>query len=165
MRLTDFLSIILLTPSTLSSPSPPLPPSLSLTSPHNLTLPPPLNNYDPQCHRITDPPQPGLRPSNCDIASEILCLQFSYHLPENEDRWLWVEQPGCAVAVWDRNPHPARADLVPCPRVFEGIIAECVLDSRFNAGSVNVEVLPDFSQGGGGRGRKGGRGIWLRRRG
>ncbi len=148
MHLTTLLSIISLTPLTVSSLRLSHPPSLSLITPANLTLPHPSNDrdYDPQCHRITDPPQPGLSPSNCDIATEILCVQLGYHLPENQDKWIWVEQPGCAVAVWE--PHDADQQRYSCPQIFTWIIEKCIYDSRFNAGSVNVLVMPDFAQGG-----------------
>ena len=149
MHPLTLLSIISLTTLPISSLRLSHPPSLSLTTPSNLTLPHPSNRdreFDPQCHRITDPPQPGLRPSNCEIAAEILCQHHSYHEPENEDKWLWVEQPGCAVAIWE--PHVRDHHMYFCPQVFEWIIDECIYDSRFNAGSVNVLVLPDFAQGG-----------------
>lgn len=124
-------------------------PASSLSSPNN--RPYPLNDFhNPQCHRVHGPGMPGLNPTNCVTASELLCQHFRHGLIHPGDpplrEWIWIEQPGCAVAFY--RP-PFRYHMyTECEDIFSGIIDLCARNSRFNAGSVNVLLLPDFSQDG-----------------
>lgn len=97
----------------------------------------------------------GLDPSNCDVVIGIICHQLG-PAPEElvRDRWIWAELPGCALGYY----LPARAwaaDRGHCERTFEAVVGLCASDSRWNAGGVNVEVMPDFS--GDGRAEREGR--------
>lgn len=148
MHLRNVLLALLLGPFSVSSIRLPHPFSLSL--PHNLNLPHTLGvSYEPECHRIDDPPMTGLNPSHCEMASDIICQHLGSRPPVNQ--WVWVEQPGCALGFW----MPDFAWIVPSywvvpsyKRIYSRIIDKCVYDSRFNAGTVNVAYLPDSSQNG-----------------
>ena len=139
-----------LTTTTIALTLNPLP---SLALPVNLTLPyHPLTAYDtPQCHLLTaTPPMVGLHPFNCEVAAQKACnilASVPYRMLVRE-KWIWTnELPGCAVAYWLQE-----GQVVPnrrmCEGYFEQMIEKCGTNSSVNAGSVNVEVLPDFAQDG-----------------
>lgn len=60
------------------------------------------------------------------------------------DKWIWTELPGCSLGYYlpEDAPVPWRGQ---CERTFESILELCSTDSRFNAGGINVEEMPDFS--------------------
>ena len=122
-----------------------IPPTNSL-SPLS-TRPNPLTNpWTPQCHRINNPGMPGLNPTNCVLASDILCQYLRPDHSQPSGEWIWVEQPGCAVAFY--RPAVAYYEFRSCNRVFSVLIETCASNSRFNAGSMNVLILPNFEQDG-----------------
>ncbi len=123
--------------------------SNSLTSLKPLRRPLLNDWYTPQCHRLDSPGMPGLNPTNCVVAAEILCQRLKPYPPSRGppiDEWVWIEQPGCAVAFY--RPGNFYYEPKNCQHIFSGIISVCAHNSRFNAGSVNVAVLPNFGQEG-----------------
>lgn len=100
---------------------------------------------DAQCHRITEPSMPGLNPTNCELAAFALCRDMKPQTAPR-DRWVWNEQVGCATGYYISDEFFYTVFL--CEASFKEIIATCATDSRFNAGSLNVQVLPDFTQAG-----------------
>ncbi|KAI4229975.1 MAG: hypothetical protein LQ349_006322 [Xanthoria aureola] len=126
-----------------------IPPTNSL-SPLNTRPNPLANPWTPQCHRINNPGMTGLNPTNCVLASDILCQYLRprpIHPSEYpREKWIWVEQPGCAVAFY--RPAVVYYEFRSCNRVFSVLIDTCAHNSRFNAGSMNVLILPDFRQDG-----------------
>lgn len=140
-------SAISLGPLTASSqyPSP-----TYLSSHQNLPCPHPVTDYGdtPQCHRIDSPPMTSLSPTSCELASQIICQRFASQTTTQlvRDRWIWTEVPGCAVAYW--LPEDA---LVPDPvacqvRNIGAILEKWAYGSRDNAGTINVDNLPDFGK-------------------
>ncbi|CAD6590110.1 MAG: hypothetical protein ASARMPRED_004570 [Alectoria sarmentosa] len=126
--------------------------SLTINSPSTSLITPSINNLtlsdvpDPQCVKITDPPMLGLNPTNCEIALPIICNRLTQPRPERllRDKWIWTELPGCSLGYYlpEDAPVPWRGQ---CERTFESILELCSMDSRFNAGGINVEEMPDFS--------------------
>lgn len=88
----------------------------------------------------------GLNPTNCKICIPIVCKKLTSPHPEQliRDKWFWAELPGCSLGYY--LPEEA---LVPsagqCERTFAAIVEPCSTNSRFNAGGINVEEMPDFS--------------------
>ena len=124
--------------------------SLSLTQPIRLitTLPNDIRNA--QCHRLTAPGIPGLDPSNCATASDLLCqdltAQPAQHIIRN--RWTWYELAGCAVAYYiPENVGPPNYSDCALD-IFKELRTECAYNSSVNAGTVNVAVLPDYEHDG-----------------
>lgn len=108
------------------------------------------DRYTPRCHRVNSPGMPGLNPTNCETTAEIICQHFKPWPPSRggspTNQWIWIEQPGCALAFY--LPEHGFQGTKRCLDIFSGLIDECAFDSRFNAGSINVAVLPDFGQDG-----------------
>ncbi|KAG7009352.1 hypothetical protein G7Y79_00003g012200 [Physcia stellaris] len=103
--------------------------------PHHLLLPVPNHEH---CTRITTPGTPGLEPTNCELISDRTCLRISLTRPSLvHNKWIWDEMPGCALGYYfPSNAYiPTREE---CSYAAEKLIEECILDSRFNAGSLNV---------------------------
>lgn len=130
--------------------------NLALISPDNLTATTPSTLTDDrhvQCVRITDPPQPGLYPTHCQqsIGNACTILTAPYLPPPLplRDQWVWSEPlRGCSLGWF--LPAMAHAPLRRrCVAVFEAIVDGCATRSEFNAGSVNVGVLPSLAGGDG----------------
>lgn len=111
--------------------------------------------YTPKCHDIEQPRTQNLNSTNCIIASEILCQYLHPIAPRS--KWIWIEQPGCAVAFF--QPAIPYYEFRRCENLFAGIIKTCARDERYNGGSVNVLLLPDFDQDG--RAEDEGRNMYL----
>ena len=101
------------------------------------------------CHRIYDHYMDSLDPTSCDEAARQMCehlgLVGPVHLVYN--RWTWFELPGCAMAFY----YPTNAYgpvMAECPLITKRILEKCSRNRRFNAGSSNVEHLPDYTQDG-----------------
>ena len=129
-------------------------PANSITSlirePHLVT-----DVYTPKCHQIEQPRAQVLNATTCVIASEVLCQYLGPGAPRTQ--WIWVEQPGCAVAFY--QPTIRYHEFRKCENLFAGIIDTCARDLRYNGGSVNVLLLPDFDQDG--RAEDEGRNMYL----
>ena len=109
------------------------------------------NHYHVQCTRITDPPQPGLQPTHCGFAIRNVCAKLHPEYlrppPSPRDQWVWSDPlPGCSVGWFlpETSPEPGGMCLATLWAIFN----ECATDSRFNAGVVNVGVLPSASGSG-----------------
>lgn len=130
------------------NPFPTHPLTLTNLTPTNLTLPS-LRAMVPHCTRITDPPMTGLKPTVCENIVPIHCRRMDALPVEviTRNKWVWTEEEGCAMG-W----YFSRAARLPtfgaCEAIHEGMVARCATNSNFNAGMVNVEVLPDFGQDG-----------------
>ena len=134
-------------------------PSLDLINQSNYTAAPPLsiNNHHqlnvtnlprPICYFITDPPMSTLSNLKCSFLAEDFCTELASPVPKPRDKWVWAEISGCALGYY--FPHEA---ILPthftCESVIFGMIRrECATDPQYNAGSINVGQLPDFSQDG-----------------
>lgn len=63
------------------------------------------------------------------------------------DKWIWTELPGCSLGYY-----LPEETIVPflgqCEASFGDIVELCSTNSRFNAGGINVEEMPDFSGNG-----------------
>ncbi|KAI4241311.1 MAG: hypothetical protein L6R40_004617 [Gallowayella cf. fulva] len=99
---------------------------------------------EPQCHSIDAPTMPGLTPTNCGWVADVVCYELTQS--SARDKWIWNERPGCAIGFW--MPQRRYVDIVNCPQILKSIIAKCAFNSKYNAGTVNVAELPDFSQDG-----------------
>lgn len=150
-----FLSLIHIPPTTVATTNSALLllPAQNLTHipPGSLTsaiepAPPPLPDiHYAHCHRIIEPPMPGLHPTNCGLAAQLLCREIDRSSRSAVlDRWVWNELVGCATGYF--VPGRFFYQELRCEGAFEAIIEACATDSRFNAGSENVEVLPNFTQ-------------------
>ena len=127
--------------------------SLYLPKPSSLSLLSPVRNNDafnPQCHRLNDPGMPGLNPTKCREAANLICEDLSSHpIPYDErGRWTWVELAGCAVGFnirWGM----VRPTFQDCSTtIFGSMRRDCGYNSKVNAATINVMILPDFSQDG-----------------
>lgn len=128
----------------------------SLLQDHNTTSvrlprPNPTNRYYVDCERVSDQPLPGLNPTNCLDLAPMVCDLLANLRPAlitAEERWVWFERPGCALGyflprAYQRHPRELLPSEVECNNdIFGAIIQRCALDSRYNAGSINVESLP-----------------------
>lgn len=122
----------------------------SLNRPQNVTLLPLSSPFTVQCHLINLEPPTGLNPSMCELATQMACnkLENTPHDDLIRHKWIWTDElPGCALGLYLQQ-WPARPHAAVCERMFHGIIEECSIDSRFNAGTINVEVLPDWGHDG-----------------
>ena len=115
----------------------------------SVRLPPPdpTNRYYVECERVSDQasrPFPGLNPSNCLQAVPSIChgLTVFGHV----ERWIWAEWTGCALGYFLPRTYRRQGQLPTeeeCSNdIYGAIIQRCAFDSRFNAGSINVERLP-----------------------
>ena len=142
-----FLLLESATLTTLTLPLSAASPASLLTLNNHTNINIPLYLTEALCARITDPPLAGLNPSNCDIVAEITCQRL-VNVPREhlvQETWIWSELEGCAMGYY--LPDGAR---VPNRHTCEGVIMKeitekCARDSRFNAGSINVERLPNFA--------------------
>lgn len=123
---------------------------LSLNRPQNVTLPPLSSPFTPQCHLIELEPPIGLNPSMCEAAIQIACNKLENTSPVEviSHQWIWTDDlPGCALGYylqrWRAPPHAAT-----CEMRFNSIIEKCARNSSVNAGTINVEVLPDWGHDG-----------------
>ena len=61
------------------------------------------------------------------------------------DKWIWRELPECALAYY-LPPNAVVPTEYKCRTlIFGSLFEKCAVDSRYNAGSINVAELPDFS--------------------
>lgn len=126
----------------------------SLFQDHNTTsfrLPRPnlTHRYYVDCERLSDQALPGLNPSNCLTAAPVVCDALASLRPTTTlvERWIWLELYGCALGYFLPLAYRRRELELPseeeCNRdIYGAIIAQCAFDSRYNAGSINVESLP-----------------------
>ena len=127
----------------------------SLLQDHNTTSlrlpqPNPTNRYYVECERLSDEGLPGLNPTNCLDLAPMVCDLFANLRPPVavDERWVWFERPGCALAyflpgAYQRHPRELLPSEVECNNdIFGALIERCALDSRYNAGSINVQSLP-----------------------
>ena len=106
-------------------------------------------NSEAQCVRITNPPMVGLKPTDCEAVMSTLCQRLAFWEPDQlrRDVWLWTELPGCALGYY------LPTITIPpswgqCHNAFQQIVELCSTDSKYNAGSLNVAEMPDFSGSG-----------------
>ena len=107
--------------------------------------------WDAKCHTLPGPSKPRFLPPACKIVTDHLCLHLHGLEPEEveRDKWYWVELQRCAAGYYlsaeAYTPSKSR-----CTLIMEEIVDTCVgkSDSPYNAGSNNVEVMPDFAQNG-----------------
>lgn len=130
-----------LTISSFASNSPPA--NLISLSNNNLTL---TNIFDPECVKITEPPMVGLNPTMCHVVLQIICNRLTGPPPERlvRDKWIWTELVGCSLGYY-----LPEGTIVPylhqCQNRVLQILELCSTNSRFNAGGINVQEMPDFS--------------------
>ena len=120
-------------------------PLLTINGHHHLNvtnLPPPI------CYFITNPPMSTLSNLKCSFLADDFCSDLASPGPKPRDRWVWAEISGCALGYY----FPREAILpthFTCEQVIFGMIRrQCAMDPLYNAGSINVGQLPDFSQDG-----------------
>lgn len=60
------------------------------------------------------------------------------------EKWIWTELPGCSLGYYlpDEAVVPYKGQ---CLHAFNEMVELCSTNSRFNAGEINVGVMPDFS--------------------
>lgn len=101
----------------------------------------------PQCRRLDTQHQqrPGISPTDCETAADSLCQIVSRH-QGGAGHWISIAQPRCTIGFY--RPRLEYPKFVECSDVLAGLIERCGQDSRFNAGSVNVAVMPSLWQEG-----------------
>lgn len=113
---------------------------------HNLLK----DRWDVECHHITNPPLPDI-PSRaaCEIAGRELCADLTAQPPAAipTGQWIWHEIPGCAAGIY-LFQQPRIMGRLACLYMFERISHECAGQAGVNAGTNNVERLPDMEQDG-----------------
>lgn len=87
----------------------------------------------------------GLNPSNCDLALPIACGKLTDTPAARlvHDKWIWTELPGCSLGYYLPD-EAAPPFLFQCEGALGAVVELCATNSRFNAGEVNVETMPDF---------------------
>ncbi len=109
-----------------------------------------LPNFLPaHCIRLTNPPPPGLKPTNCESLAALECSSIHDLGPARlrRNQWVWNEVEDCAIGVYfpETATPPTESK---CLQVLGQIIDRCAMRSQYNAGAVNVDVWPDFEQEG-----------------
>ena len=114
--------------------------SLNTTRPVNTT-----DKYYVECLGITNPRQPKLSATSCDVHT--ICRKLSFPQPRLTSRgqWKWTTVPGCSLGYY--IPQDAPAALIPLSQecengIFGRIIGQCGTDQRYNSGSINVDYPP-----------------------
>jgi len=117
---------------------------------HNISLNTnrPFNTTDKHyvgCLRITNPRQPKLSATSCDVHT--ICRKLSFPQPRLTARgqWKWTTVSGCSLGYY--IPQDAPAALIPLVQecendIFGRIIEQCGTDQRYNSGSINVDYPP-----------------------
>ena len=89
----------------------------------------------------------GLSPVWCTDGIHLVCEKLTGNPPQHliRDKWLWTKYPGCALGYY--LPEEAGDLLIPTYAectvgIYLEMIEKCGYDSRFNVGSINVDVLP-----------------------
>lgn len=76
-----------------------------------------------------------------------LYMQKSTTMPGYQDKWLWMTGHGygCTAGYWYPKGLQMKYNQTECVKTFNAIQAKCPDGSggKFNAGSMNVAVLPD----------------------
>ena len=124
--------------------------ALSIIEPNHLSLAHPFHNSykHPQCHRLPYPGVVGLDPTNCATAANVLCESLIPEVSVPREKWVWVDLVGCSVGYYVQN-YAIEPEMESCKfDVFREMRAKCAYNSSVNAGTLNVAVLPDFSQNG-----------------
>ena len=107
----------------------------------------PLSFLPAHCTRIENPRSSGLDPNVCAQLAQATCIRFVVSPRVDRNRWIWLEQPGCAYGYYlPREAGMPTSD--ECHEILGSIQSLCVRDERFNAGSVNVRDLPHFADDG-----------------
>ena len=108
-----------------------------------------------RCVRINDPSQTRLQPTRCEFAIRNACSKLTGqhmrpYLRPPRDQWVWSDTlRGCSLGWF--LPTMGTAPRMPeCKSIFGSIVDECGRAWPFNAGAVNVEVLPSLSGNGSG---------------
>ncbi|KAI4122119.1 MAG: hypothetical protein LQ338_005988 [Usnochroma carphineum] len=120
--------------------------ALTIHNHTHLQLPNPL---PARCARLTGPPPPGLNPTVCEDLAHAICPAMPFIVPARAERneWVWKERSGCAIGIYF-HPEAAVPTEEECAATLNEVLERCSRDSRFNAGSVNIRVLPDFAHDG-----------------
>ena len=107
------------------------------------------NLSPPMCYFITDPPMSTLSNLKCSFLADDFCSDLASPGPKPRDKWIWAEISGCALGYYF-PPEAILPTHFTCEEViFRAIRRECATDPQYyNAGSINVGQLPDFSQDG-----------------
>ena len=137
------ISTLLYTLPTLSAPANP-------SIPHRLMDESP---YHPRCRTAKGPPPgplPNLHPTVCESLIPTVCRWVTPG-PEHlayRDRWVWANKEGCALGYY--SPQAAEPpEEVECQFwIYKALVDKCAFDSRFNAGGINVEEMPDWGTAG-----------------
>ena len=95
------------------------------------------------------PPMPGLNPTNCEVVAESLRNHFINQVLQREGRCRWVlsKLSGCAIGFY-LPFNIGRMALTSCERITADMREICATDSRNNAGTSKIGVLPNFTSDG-----------------
>lgn len=106
--------------------------------------------FDVECHHITQPSLPDLQNRlGYTAAGRELCEDLSSQDPATvvRERWIWHTLNECTVGVY-LLLHSRVPRGLACAYKYQEISRKCVGHPPINAGTINVEKLPDMEQDG-----------------
>lgn len=90
----------------------------------------------------------GISNLKCSFLAEEFCDGLATPRDVKYDQWVWSEVSGCALGYFLPTGERAPTRRVCEDEIVGSIRATCATDVRFNAGSINVDVLPNFGSRG-----------------